>query len=203
MISGALWFSSLSSSHLKHRVSELLNGREKKKKHIFRSSRSLLLRECVIMRWSLVGEIVGGTNYRLRWQKWATAATQLQPRPRSCETASSARCDIRTSHISWLLSRYLLIYWSCYDSRCSMGRCSNNKHHLLLTTPVLRGPPVTGFPCVCRSPLFTNRRADQENQSALCFHLRRKPERSRMPSSREPHSCLAMCRESGDKWHSL
>lgn len=63
--------------------------------------------------------------------------------------------------------------------------------------------PMIEFPCVFRSPQFTNRKANQENQSVLCFHLCRKLEQSRMPSSRERYSCLAMGRENRDKWHSL
>lgn len=103
--------------------------------------------------------------------------------------------------ISWLLSSrcrspYCLCVLITYDSG-PYERCNDS------ATPAAHfGCAVsrdTEFPCGPRSPLFTNRRANQENQSALCFYLCRKLERSRMPSSRERHSCLAMCRENGDK----
>lgn len=127
--------------------------------------------------------------------------------PHSCETTSFAHYE--ESHTSWLLlprcpSPYTvcvcLIYRSCYDAHqytalrdATTTTAVPAAHHDRPASPVLE------FPRVPRTPLFTNRRANQENQSALCFHLCRKLERSRMPSSRERHSCLAMCRENGDK----
>lgn len=94
-----------------------------------------------------------------------------------------------------------LCRWSCYDSHCCVA--------LRDTAPV----PCSSLPC-CRAscepcawipPCVLTPRClstdgpDQENESALCFHLCTKLQPNRMPSSTERHSCLVLCRKSSDK----
>lgn len=118
-----------------------------------------------------------------QWQPNHHPSTQLWNHPLSL---------LLTENKSQFLSQ-----WSCYD--CHQYTTTTAIPAAYYYVIVSSMSSVTLFSCVTRSPLFINRRADQENQSPLCFRLCRKLQRSRMPSSGEWHSCLALCRESRDK----
>lgn len=131
--------------------------------------------------------------------------------PHSCETTSSACPGDRTSHIQRLLSlchqslllmplNYRLSYDS-HDLECALrDEKTTTTSSLQLTVTLLWALWLNSL-VPLHLPCLPTEGPTRKNQSALCFHLCRKPEQSRMPSSSERHSCLAMCKEDRDKWH--
>lgn len=89
---------------------------------------------------------------------------------------------------------------SCYDSHC----CAALRDAALVPAVCCHviGPlagPAPEFPRVSEPPCVSTDCPDQENESALCFRLCTTLQPNRMPSSREHHCCLALCRKSSIK----
>lgn len=89
---------------------------------------------------------------------------------------------------------------SCYDSHC----CAALRDASWVPAACCRvmGPlagPAPESPRVSHPPCLSTDGPDRENESALCFRLCTKLQPNRMPSSRERHSCLALCRRSSDE----
>lgn len=108
------------------------------------------------------------------------SSTAVEPRPLPAPGDTDARS----------------LHWrACYDSHCCVGLIDG------ASVPAARccviGPPAgpaPEFPRVSTPPpCLSTDGLDQENESALCFRLCTKLQPNRMPSSRERHSCLALC----------
>lgn len=79
--------------------------------------------------------------------------------------------------------------------RRRVGPCSSLPCYRGLLWALRLNSPV----CLNPLPCLSTDGPDWENESALCFRLCMKLQPDRMPSSREHHSCLGLCRRSSDK----
>lgn len=114
--------------------------------------------------------------------------------PHSYETTSSACYELRTSHIS-CPSDHVMIRVSVYCAE----RCNNSHPCSSLLCYCVSYEPCDWIPsCASISPVYQQKGQPGKSKCSL-LSLLQEAAAKQNAKQRKWHSCLALCRESGDK----